>query len=108
MAETENEVQARQSDLTTLAEGMEAGSRTRALEKILSQHNRMGEDIDVLSRTVARQSETITGLERRLAALEAKPPISEPAKSTDENKTGVSGESAKRAETRRRRGWPPF
>jgi len=108
MAETEKTLDVRQNDLTALSEGMEAASRARALEKVLSHYNRMGEDIDVLSRTVARQSETMAGLEKRLAALEAKPPKSEPAKSTDENKTGASDESTKQTETRRRRGWPPF
>lgn|SRR5690349_15727379 len=104
MGETEKALDVRQNDLTALSEGMEAASRARALEKVLSHYNRMGEDIDVLSRTVARQSETIAGLEKRLTALETKPPKSESANnSTPENRAGASDDSAKRTETRHRR-----
>lgn len=96
MAETEKSLEVRQTDLNALAEGMEVASRGRALEKILSHYNRMGDDIGVLSRTVALQAETIAGLEKRLASLEATLPKREPAKSADENKAGASRESGKR------------
>ena len=105
MAEVEN---ISQNDLAGLAEGMEATSKARAIEKILGQHNRMAQDIDGLSRTVARQSETIAGLEKRIAGLEAAQTESEPAKS-DEGKGRANDSAARRTtETRRRRGWPPF